>query len=81
MTTGENDMIKPVNSLRITITGEQGHGKTRALEAIVDALKPLGFQVLSRDDGDIGWCLRGMGIDKDAPFFGVVRIETQYPDE
>lgn len=74
-------MAKPLNRLHITITGEQGHGKTLALQAIADALGQLGFQVWSRDDGDIPYVFRRAGNDKGPLFLGSARIETKYPDE
>jgi hypothetical protein len=72
---------KPLNKLKIVISGEQGHGKTMALQVISNALSALGFQVWARDDGDLPW-VYAKGGDEDGPLFlSVANIETKHSDD
>lgn len=74
-------MNKPLNKLKIIIAGEQGHGKTMALQAITNAISALGFQVWTRDDGDLLWVYANGG-DEDGPLFlSVAHIETKNFDD
>lgn len=74
-------MNKPLNKLKIVIAGEQGHGKTMALQAISNAISALGFQVWTRDDGDLPW-VYAKGGDEDGPLFlGVAHIETKHSED